>query len=163
MGFAERAVAACDKAMSNGTLKERHVRDILKSRNPDVTPLVRHLASENSFVRRAVVRIVGGVGNDASIKQCVQGAKQEEDPEVLRALLQSIGKRGGEAVRVLERMVNSEDPFVREEAISMLKRTGQAESLLPLLFDKDDSLVKRVKRYIHEQKREQGTAEDPIS
>jgi len=61
-----------------------------------------------------------------------------------------MGERG-ECSNALERMVNSDDPLVKEEAISMLKRVGKADSLLPLLFDSNDALVNRVKRYINEQ------------
>lgn len=163
MGFAERAVAACDRAMGNGTLKERHVRDVLKSKNPNVNVLVRHVGAQNHLIRRAVVRIVGRLGDTDTIMQCVHSAMQEEDLNTLRELMGALGERGVEAAEALEKMVNYEDPLVREEAIAMLRRTGQAESLMPLLFDRDEALVSRVKRYIHEQQDKQTPAADPIS
>lgn len=158
MGFAERAVMACDKAMTNGTLSERHVRDVLRNKKVDVQPLARHISSENLFVRMAVARIIGQKGDVESI---LDDLITEEDPEVLRQFLCAIGTRGGDSVRALERMISSEDQLVREEAISMLRRSGRADSLLPLLFDRDDSLVNRAKRYINEQKRQH--TENPIS
>ena len=147
MAFSDRAIAACDKAMENGTMSERHVRDVLRCKNVDVQLLARHIQAENPFIRRAVARIIGKLGD---VELLLDGALQEEDQEVLRVLLASIGERG-ECSNVLERMVNSDAPLVKEEAISMLKRAGKAESLLPLLFDSNDALVNRVKRYINEQ------------
>ena len=147
MAFSDRAVAACDKAMENGILSERHVRDVLRCKNANVQLLARHIKSENPFIRKGVVRIIGKLGD---VGPLLEGALQEKDQEVLRILLSVMGERG-ECSNALERMVNSDDPLVKEEAISMLKRVGKADSLLPLLFDSNDALVNRVKRYINEQ------------
>jgi hypothetical protein len=94
-------------------------------------------------------RIVGGKGD---VKCLLDAAMREKDPMVLRKIFHILGKHS-EGARALEQMVNSDDDLVREEVISMLRRSGNAESLFPLLFDKDDALVNRIKRYIHEQER----------
>ena len=159
MGFAERAVIACDRAMSDGTLSERHVRDVLRCKNVNVQFLAKHFGSGDSMTRRAVARIIGKLGD---VTPLLDAALREKDSVVLREMLHVFGERG-EGAMALGRMISSEDGLVREEAISMLRRSGNADSLLPLLFDKDDALVKRVKRYIYEQKRcqdeESGTRE----
>jgi HEAT repeat protein len=158
MAFADRAIAACDRAMESGELSERNVRDVLRSGNANVQVLARHIQSKDPMIRRAVARIIGKKGD---VTQIMDDALREEDPEVLRALLSAIGKRG-QGTQLLERMINCEDSLVREEAISMLRRAGKAGSLLPLLFDMDDALVNRVKRYINDQKERTGTT-DSIS
>lgn len=146
MGFAERAVTACDHAMSAGTLSDRHVRDVLKCDKADIRPLVRHLLSGNSVVRMGAARIVGKMGD---VKCLLDAVMREKDPMVLREILHILGKHS-EGARALEQMVSSDDDLVREEVISMLRRSGNAESLFPLLFDKDDALVNRIKRYIRQ-------------
>lgn len=150
MSFADRAVAACDRAMLTGELSDRHVRDVLKCDGADVRCLYSHLLSDNSMVRMGAAKIIGKLGE---VTLLLDAAMQEKDPVVLREMLHVLGQRG-EGVVSLEQMVNSEDALVREEAISMLRRSGSADSLLPLLFDRDDALVNRIKRYIHEQKRD---------
>jgi len=47
-------------------------------------------------------------------------------------------------------LLQSENPVIREEAITMFRRSGRADCLFGLLFDDDDGLVSRVKRYIEE-------------
>jgi len=150
MGFPERAIAACDRAMLDGTLSDRHVRDVLRCQDSNVQPLARHFASKNPFVRVGVARIIGKLGD---LTPLLDAAMREKDTSVLREMLHILGERR-EGARALERMISSDDYLVREEAISMLRRSGNADSLLPLLFDRDDALVKRVKRYIHDEKRQ---------
>jgi len=148
MGFAERALDACMRAMENGTISERHVGDVLKCKNINVQPLAPQLKSEHSIVRRMAARIIGAKGGDIT---CVlDAAIKEEEKDVLVEMLSAVGKRG-EGLDALERLLNHDDCLIREEAISMFRRAGQAELLFPLLFDEDDLVVKRIKRYINEQ------------
>jgi len=146
MAFSDRAVTACNKAMENGTLSERNVRNVLRCKDADVQSLSRHIKSDNSLIRLAVVRIIGKLGDTEFL---LKNAFKEKDERVLRELLSAVGERG--CSDTLGNMISSEDPLVQEEAISMLRRAGKVNSLLPLLFDRDDLLVKRVKRYINEQ------------
>jgi HEAT repeat protein len=137
--------------MSDGTLSERHVRDVLKCKNVNVQYLQKHLSSDNPLIRRAVARIIGKHG---CVQPLLDVALNEEDQTVLREILQAVGERG-EGTEAFQRMINSGDALIREAAITMFRRAGKAESLLPLLFDRDDVMVSRVKRYINEQKRKQ--------
>jgi hypothetical protein len=152
MDFADRAVSAFERAIEEGRLSNRHIRDVLKCENADTGCLSKHLYSTDSMVRRGVARVIGGGSKD--LTPLLDAAMRERDPLVLREMISILGKRKSGAL-VIEGMIRSDDALVREEAISMLRRSGNAESLVPLLFDKDDALVSRIKRYLHEQKREQ--------
>jgi len=46
--------------------------------------------------------------------------------------------------------LESDDTIVRDAAIDMFRRTGKTDALFPLIFNTDDNVVKRIKRYINE-------------
>ena len=151
MGFADRAMEACMRAMESGTVSDRHVRDVLKCRCVNVQLLSRYLLSDYSLVRRMAARIIGAKGGHIG---CVlDAALKEEEKDVLIEMLNAVGKRG-EGLEALERLLNHKDSLIKEEAISMFRRAGRAKLLFPLLFDEDDLVVKRIKRYINEQERQ---------
>lgn len=66
MSFADRAVAACDRAMLTGELSDRHVRDVLKCDGADVRCLYSHLLSDNSMVRMGAAKIIGKLESNTS-------------------------------------------------------------------------------------------------
>ena len=151
MGFAERAIDSCVQAMESGTISERHVRDVLRCKRVNVQVLSRYLKSDYSMVRRMAARIIGGKGGHIG---CVlDAAMKEKEKDVLIEMLSAVSKRG-EGLEALERLLSHEDFVIREEAISMFRRAGRAELLFPLLFDEDDFVVQRIKRYINEQERQ---------
>jgi HEAT repeat protein len=153
MEFSDRAVAACAKAMDAGTVTARHVRDVLRSKVVDVTPVVRFLESEDSMVRKMAATIVGEKKGPS--KPLLDAVLKEEEKSVLVEMLTQLGKHG-DAVEALTNIINSDDETVRDVAIDMFRRAGRADCLFPMLFDRDDKVVQRIKRYIHEQERQDG-------
>lgn len=147
MSFRERAIDAAVRAMSSGRVSERHVRDILRFEDIDVSRIEPFLSSDDSMVRLMATKVVGPLG---SAGELVAAAVRERDREVLVEMLGHIGARK-EAVEELVGLIDSSDPVIREEAVVMFRRSGKADYLLPLLFDEDDRMVQRIKAYIDEQ------------
>ena len=104
MGFSDRAVEACVKAMDAGTVTARHVRDVLKSKIVDVTPIARFLESDDAMVRKMAATIVGE--RRGPTQALLDAALKEEDKSVLLEMLTQLGKHG-DAVVVLTNIVNS--------------------------------------------------------
>jgi hypothetical protein len=146
MDFAERIVAECRKAMSEGIANERHIRDIVRLRTVDVQPLECFLKSDNEMVRRAAVRIFAG---RKIVKPLIEMAAHPESREMLLEILQSIGTTD-ESMELLGKLLVCEDTIVRDEAIELFRRTGNLDNLFPLVFSKDESMVQRIKRYFYE-------------
>jgi len=150
MGFANRALDACVRAMEEGSVSDRHMRDVLRCRQVNVQPIALYLRSRHPIVRKMAAQILGERGSD--IGCVIDAALKEEEKDVLVAMLSVIGKRGG-GLEALDRLLGNRDGLIREEVISMFRRAGRAELLFPLLFDEDDAVVKRIKQYMYEQER----------
>lgn len=147
MGFADRAVAACEKAIESGDVSERHIRDVLKSKTGGES-CVRFLVSKDVVARRAAARIVGEKGPVAAL---VKAALVEEDRALLLDMLRLIG-RNGQHVEAFEALLSSaDDMVVRDAVVEMFRRAGRPEYLFPMLFSDDDATVARIKRYMDEQ------------
>lgn len=144
--FDLRASRACLDAMESGRLSERHIRDVLKSREADISGFNKFLLSDDRMVRLGAARVIAKHGD---VKLLVEAALKEEDKSVLLDMMILMGDTG-DGYPELSSMLASEDKLLRDEAVELLRRTGQADSLLPLIFEKDDVLVERVKRYMNE-------------
>jgi hypothetical protein len=147
MSFQERAVEVCRRDFESGAVVETHIRDVLKSKRVDVTTLEAFLNSEHpSSVRWAAARILSVKGR---IKEVVKAALLSEDRESLMNFLSIMGKNK-DGLEELEGLLTSEDLMVRDATIDMFRRAGNVGVLFPLVFDQDDVVVKRIKRYIDE-------------
>jgi hypothetical protein len=149
MGFPERAVEACYRDWSSGIVDESHVRDVLKCKRVDVSILEEFLRpTAQNEIRMAAARIQVEKGN---IEEVVKLAVMTEDREFLLELLSILGKQEG-ALEVLEGLLISKDKLIRDAAVEMFRRAGKVEILFPLIFDEDYNVVKRIKRYINEER-----------
>ena len=147
MGFAERAVEACDRDWSTGIVDENHLRAVMKCKNVDVAVFEKFLGHEYSHeVRWAAARVLSEKGR---FKEIVRAALLAEDRESLLGLLSILGKNP-DGLGELENLLSSEDKMVRDAAVDMFRRAGQVNALFPLIFDSDDAVVRRIKRYFHE-------------
>jgi len=144
--FDLRATNNCLSAMESGRMCERHVRDVLKSREVDTSGFEKFLASEERMVRLGAARIIAAHGD---VRVLVDAVLKEEDRSVLLDLIVLMGDTG-KGLPELGSMLSSTDELVRDEAVELLRRTGSADELLPLIFAKNDALVERVKRYMNE-------------
>jgi hypothetical protein len=151
MAFAERAVNACVKAMSVGRGDERLIQDILKCKIVNVTPLEVFFGSPSRDIRLKVARIVGEKGN---MQVLLDAALKEEDSLILMEMLKILGKRKAEGLEAFGKLLQSDDGMVREVVIQMFRRANKTDQLFPLLFDSDDNVVNRIKRYFDEQERQ---------
>lgn len=146
MGFMERAIDACRKSFEAGVVSERDVRDVLAYRVGDISSLQKFLYSDDEMVRRAAARIFSGTGQADLL---IDVALLEKDNGLLIDLLQMIGKNK-EGIERLECILGSEDTIVRDEAIEMFRRAGKTTSLLPFIFENDEAMTRRIKRYFNE-------------
>lgn len=147
MGFPERAVEACRRDWAAGRVDESHIRDVLKSKRVDVSSLVEFMGQDRPVaVRMAVARLIADKGD---ISLVVKMAMEEHDRDSLFELLRMLGK-SGVGLEVLETLVSSEDTMVRDAAVDMFRRAGKVDALFILVFNEDDQVVKRIKRYINE-------------
>jgi len=153
MGFGERAIVACRKAMDDGRASERQVRDVLKSRRVDGSLFVPYLSSDELMVRRLAAQIVGAKG---PVKELIRAALNEKDRGLLIDMLRWVGKNP-EGIEQLEILLTSEDTIIRDEAVEMFRRAGRPNSLLPLVFSDDESVVERIKRYLDEKQTRKDT------
>jgi len=145
--FDLRAADACWDAMYSGSLCERHIRDVLKCREVHTLRFEQFLDSDDRMVRIGAARIIAAHGDVSVI---VKALPHEEDRSVLLDMLMLIGDTGT-GFDDLGVMLSSDDDVIRDEAIEVLRRTGKADALLPLIFERDDILVERIKRYMNEQ------------
>lgn len=160
MGFSERAVEACRRDWLSGVVDENHVRDVLKSKKADVSGLEEFLGESYSHeIRWAAARILSEMGR---ISEVVSAALLSKDRESIFGMLSILGK-SNVGLDALECLLSSEDTMVRDAAIDMFRKAGQEEILFSLVFDKDDSVVKRIKRYIDEagQRRQTCSSREP--
>lgn len=144
MGFAERAVVACERAMLKGIADEGLVHDVLKRKCVDVQKLEPFLASPDAMIRRKAAEIICKKGRAELV---LEAALKEEDKVVLFDMLRCLGKEV-QGIEILDKLLRDGDSMVREEAISMFRRVGKVDVLFPLIFDSDNSLVERIKRYL---------------
>lgn len=151
MAFAERAVQSCVDAFSKGKADETRTQDILKCKKVDVTPIEQFLVSTNLSVRWMAVRIIGTKGN---IKILLNAALGESDPFLLEEMLKWLGRRKAEGIEELNHLLRSEEMGVKEAAIQMFRRANKTDQLFSLLFDREDLMVQKIKRYFDEQERQ---------
>lgn len=144
MGFAERAVIACEKAMQMGIADESLVHSVLKRKYVDVQRLEPFLYSQDTMVRRKAAEIISKRGRAELV---IEAALKEQDKIVLIDMLKFLGSEV-QGIEALDKLLRDGDSFVREAAISMFRRVGKADILFPLIFDGDSSLVNRIKRYL---------------
>ncbi len=160
MGFPSRAVEACCRDWSSGKVDEGHIRDVLKCKNVDVHGIEEFLnESHSSDVRWAAARVLMEKGQT---REVVTAAMLSQDRESILALLSLIGKHKV-GLEALSGLITSEDTMVRDAAVEMFRRAGNVDVIFPLIFDRDDCVVKRIKRYINEagQHRETCSARGP--
>jgi len=158
MRFPERAVLNCVQAMRKRTVSQRHLKDVLKYEDADVTPIEQFLDSEDSMVRKFAVQIVAERGDVAKV---VQLATTEKSRSVLMAAVKGLQRRKVGPEELID-LLNSDDGVLREAVIQMFRRTGNADNLFILLFNKDRQLVSRIKRYIEEHDATQQHPEEPV-
>jgi hypothetical protein len=147
MNYAQRAVLACVGAMKIGAVSPMHIKNVLKCTKVDVSPIEQFLESEKDFIRKYAVEIIGQRGNSSLL---IDLALVEKDKNVLLAIMKQLaGSR--ESLEKMVGLLNSEDSLIKTSAIQMFRRANRADCLFPLLFDDDDGLVERIRKYIEEE------------
>ena len=146
MDFADRAVEMCRKDFVKGMVCEMHIRAILKCKDVNVNVLLPFLKNVFPDIRMAASRIIVSKGN---AKEVVEALLSETESTNVFQMIKLIGERG-EGLELLEGMIESEDTIVRDSIVEMFRKAGKADSLVALLFNDDDKIVRRVKRYIDE-------------
>ena len=144
MGFAERAVMACERAMRKGIADEGLVNSVLKKRDVDVQRLEPFLESPDVMVRRKAAEIICKKGRAELV---LVAALKEEDKIVLLDMLKYLSKEV-QGIEALDKLLRDSDSLVREAAIGMFRRMGKVDVLFPLIFDSDSLMVERIKRYL---------------
>jgi HEAT repeat protein len=130
--------------MSRGSLRQSTVNDVLRYDGIDVSSLEQFLDSEDDSIRLNAVRIIGTRGD---ISKLIEVALREDNLNILGEALTHVAKRKDLVEQLLD-LVTSENITVREQAIVMFRAAGRADCLMPLLFEADDRLVLRIKKYM---------------
>lgn len=149
MTFPERAVLTCAAQMKECRVSERSIRDILKCRVVDVSPINLFLNHPDATVRLAAVRIVGEKGK---VELLIDIVKNEQDKSILFEAMKQLGKRG-QKLEQLVGLLETGDSLLKQEAIAMFRKSGNVDCLFSLLFDDNQSIVAQVKEYFHESER----------
>lgn len=145
MRFPERAVMTCVAYLKVGRVSERCIRDVLKYKEVDVSPIVSFLSHSDPLVRQAAVRIIGERGDTNLLVPIV---KNESDKLVLSEAMKALGKRG-KGLSELVGMLETSDSILKQEAIAMFRKSGEVDCLFSLLFDKDLRIAEQVKGYLN--------------
>ena len=143
----DRASDTCEKDLEEGRVSETHVRDVLK-RSRDGARFVKFLRHEDVMVRSAAARIVAWKG---PLEQLALAALEESDRGLLLDIMKLLAWKK-QHVEMLSGYLNSEDDVIKEAAVEMFRRAGKTEYLFPMVFDKDDEKVERIKRYMNNEK-----------
>ena len=149
MSFQDRALVGCCRDFQVGRVSETKVRDLLKCENIDVSSIEEYLDEKyTSDVRLAAARVIMNKGNRDKV---IEVTLKETNKENLFGFLRILSKDEFDITKLLG-LSMSEDTMIRDELLEMFRRSGQMEYMFPLVFDSDDMLVKRVKRYINEER-----------
>lgn len=140
----EKTVALCVLSFGHGVVSPFQVKNVLKQKDADVSPIVNFLHSEFPHVQLAAIEIIGKQGNLDLLFDLIK----EKIPtaallEVMKYLHQNPKKLDSAVV-----FLQSENPSVKEKAVEMFRKAGRTDCLGLLLFSNDDFLVKRAKRLI---------------
>ena len=147
MNYSERAVKACVYAMKKGIISLRLVNNVLKCKKVDVSSIEPFLNDKNDFIRKHAVTIIGKKG-DASL--LVDLALKETSKQVMLNIMENLaGKK--QALEKIVVLLESKDQVIRNSAIQMYKKEKRSDCLFILLFDDDDKLVQRIKKYIEDE------------
>lgn len=146
----QRAIDSFVMAAKNHTLSPRHVKRLLqyKRHKPDVSQIEQFLSDNDVWVRKMSARVVGEMGD---IKKLIDLAKEEEEVTVLHEVIDGLVKRPIDEVEELIDLLEHGDKGIKHVIINMFRLSGRADCLMGLLFDADDELVSRVKRWMEEQ------------
>lgn len=154
MSFSERAVDACAKAMRGGRVSERHVINVLRYDDADVTSLAVFLSHPEEMIRRMCIRIFGERRLYKYLISCLTDDHPFRMTEAeIMEIMTYLGKSSGKDIDVLIHWLKSENMIIREDAIDMFHNASRDDCLLPLVFTKDDEcLVARIKDFLKNDK-----------
>lgn len=147
MGYADRALKTLLYGLKEGNVKEIHVKNCLKCR-VETQGIEPYLFSNNYGERRAAFSVVSKWGDD--INKMFGRMLVEKDSGLLLTAMRHLSEREINLEPLVE-FLYSEDHAIKEAAIQMFRKTGQEEEMFGLLFDDDESLANRVKRYMGDE------------
>lgn len=144
----KQAVESCVASMRHGMISERQINDVLRCRNVDVSPIEPFLADENNSIRMAAVRIVGEKGN---LELLIDNLK-DETTSIMFVAMDILGRRGGslDGFKNLVFLLESDNSFIRDEAVAMFRRAHREDLLFSLMFSESETVVSQVKGYMNE-------------
>lgn len=119
----------------------------------DVSTLRPYLEDDNDFIRKVAVKIWGCFGDLSELVKVIQ---REEDRMVILEACDQFAKRADDNVEDMLFLLDSEDVIVKQSVINMFRRAGRADCLMTLLFDVDEALSQRVKKWMEEQDAKEG-------
>lgn len=145
--FSEISINNFRMAVLSEKLSPRHIDDIVRwCKGKDISEITDLINSENAWVRRCVTEVIWKIGDKKII---IEAVKKEEDTNLLLFMLKCL-MSCTEGLEEIIFLLDSKDTVIKESAIDMFRRAGKSELLFPLIFDNDNELVGRIKRYIEE-------------
>jgi len=155
--FPERAVRSFVLAADARKISPRHVRDVIKYSDVDVMPIMKFLKHDDPWVRKCAVQVIGARGNK---RKLIEMTMDEDDRYVLIEICNQLTNTK-EGLEDTVALLVDEDVLIREAAINMFRRAGRADCLMTMLFDKDDEVVNRARRYMREMDERRGRVSTP--
>jgi hypothetical protein len=145
--FPKRAVQTFVDAARAGKLGPRHISDITRYEDVDVSPIEIFLFDVDPWVRQCAAKVISARGDK---KKLVEVAKNEKDKMVLMTVIEGLTHQK-EGLEDLAHMLSDKDSSIVNDVIQMFRRAGRTDCLLALAFSNDDAVVARVKKYMEDQ------------
>lgn len=148
LSYAQRAVDSCVKKFRNGIYSSRAVKNILKRDDVDVKEIEPFMKDKGTELRTVAMEIVIRKGDR---KKAIEVIKNETSRTVIQKILLVLSDELiGDDIDELSKLASSENSIIREEAISLFRKTGRDDCLLPLLLSGGDDVVDRIRKYMEE-------------
>jgi HEAT repeat protein len=154
MSISERDVRSCYNSLKRGIVSEYRVRRVLNLKFADVSCMEEFLDSDDDLIKRSAIRIIGKLGNMKKLMELAKSEsgkeKEERDVSILSSIIQAFRKRP-EGVDELVDLLSSDDHMVVYDVVDLFRSTGNKNLLFVLLFNRDEELTDRIKKYLNEE------------
>ena len=150
--FPQRALKACLEAMNNGSLSPIHIKNLTKYKNVkiDVEPFKVFLHHKDAHIRKGAISVIFRYGDKMELLEFIKREKDKTNLLFAIKLIKESQEIFKDRIDELIVCLKMFDRVVREAAVETFRCYGRADLLLSLVFETDEELIKRVKRYIEE-------------
>lgn len=146
---AQRAVDSCLRAAADGRLTPAHIQMVLECEGVDLSAFSRFLEEGTSDMVRCLVADIVAKYEPGLVVETA--AREAGNPRLFNAMCKALAMVGFKEVEPLVPILRGEDVVAPNRVLRLFVEVGRADLLFPLVFDGDERMVERVKRYLHGQ------------